>query len=185
MKLDQREQTREQTFESAYSAEEVAAIAGIHDLKMIANWTDRGLVDPYHPLQGLKRGRGRARQYRFRDVLTFALMKTLSERYEIPIPLGRRICAMVVEDLTPAHVGYVVVANVRANRILIHFFKTLQDLTRHMATDPMEARLIIDTAALLDKVTARATQLITNRASSSATSRGSRASRLNQATERP
>jgi hypothetical protein len=175
----------EKIFTAVFDAGEVAAIAGIDYLKMIANWTDRGLVDPYHPPQASKPGRGRARQYAFRDVLTFALMKDLAERYEIPIPLGRRICAVVVEDLAPARVGYVVVVNVRENRVSIRFFKNSEELARHMASDLMESRLVIDTAALLNQVRSRAMQILADRASPAVQPRAARASKRHRAPARP
>src|SRR5512133_3832924 len=37
---------------------QVAGITGVHDPKMIANWTDRGFADPYHEASFRKLGRG-------------------------------------------------------------------------------------------------------------------------------
>jgi hypothetical protein len=147
-----------------FDAAEVARIAGIQDVKTVANWTDRGLVDPYHGSWEWKRGRGRARQYSLRDILTFVLMRDLSDRYEIPIPLGRRICGVVfTEPFTPAKVGYIVVGGVRADRVRIDFFRTPRELARHLGSVPTKSRLVLDTAITFSAAQAEAQKVLSAR----------------------
>ncbi len=144
-----------------FAASEVAQIID-EPVKLVANWTDRGLVDPYQSWER-KRGRGRARHYSLRDILTFAAMKDLSDRYEIPVPLGQRICASALVDANPLRTGYVVVEKVRAERVKRVFCRTAEDLVRHLETPPMKSALILNMAALAATVESRAKQAITQR----------------------
>ena len=87
-------------------------------------------------------------------------MKDLSDRYEIPIPLGRRICGVVVSDTTPDHVGYLVVEHVRAERVRIDFFKTARDLTRYLSSVPTKSRLILNTEITVAAAQAAAEEVL-------------------------
>ncbi len=145
-----------------FAASEVAQIID-EPVKLVANWTDRGLVDPYQSWER-KRGRGRARQYSLRDILTFAAMKDLSDRYEVPVPRGRRICASALVDADPLRTGYVVVEKVRvARRVKTVFCAAAEDLVRHLEAPAMKSALILNMAALAATVESRAKQAITER----------------------
>jgi hypothetical protein len=132
----------------------VARITGL-DLKMIANWTDRGFADPYQGQWDWRRGRGRARRYTLRDILRFVLMRDLTERYAIPVPLGRRICGAVFsEAFSPEHLGYLVVERVRAEHIVTHWFGDETALAAHLRQDPRKSCLIVNTGATFASATA-------------------------------
>ncbi len=147
--------------EPDFAASEVAQIID-EPAKLVANWTDRGLVDPYQSWER-KRGRGRARQYSLRDILIFAAMKDLSDRYEIPVPLGRRICASAYIDATPLGTGYIVVEEVRVERVKTVFYATAKELARHLDATLIKSALILNMAALAAAVASRAKQAMAER----------------------
>lgn len=89
-------------FDSAqFEAADVAAITGL-DVRTVANWTYRGLCDPYRAPQNRKRGRGRPRIYTIRDLFSFVCMRDLG-RYGIGVPIGKEICRKAFFDSPEGH----------------------------------------------------------------------------------
>ena len=136
----------------SFDAGDVARMTGL-DVKTVANWTDRGLADPYQGPAEWRRGRGYARRYSLRDTVRFALMHDLSDRYQIPLPLGRRICgAIFSEAFSQAAPGYLIVQGATANDVGTTWCKDEVALAKTLATYPMKSALVVNAKATLFEV---------------------------------
>jgi hypothetical protein len=145
-----------------FDAAEIAQLAAIKDTKTVANWTDRGVADPYKGPWEWKRGRGVARRYSLRDALRFALLRELVDRLQIPIPLGRRLCLVTFsEGFSPDRSGYTVVDNLKADFAAISSVTEEQLLSRLTTAGPVPC-LVFRPAEIYAEVLSRADKLLTD-----------------------
>jgi hypothetical protein len=131
-----------------FSLNDVGSLIGVSDIKLLSNWTERGLCDP-HAYPGIaRRGRGRQRSYSARDVFRFALMKDLAARYAVPVPLGIRICDSVLGNVDPARSAIFVVERVEINRVTTHCYLDASRLANRLSETSACSVLLINTAPL-------------------------------------
>jgi hypothetical protein len=140
---------------AVFDGVEVAQLAGIDDPKLISNWTDRGFCDPYQAATPRRRGRGKARVYSVRDALKLALMKDLSDRYQVPIPLGTRICAKAFETFHPARPGYLIIDRHSDAHLQVLWCGDSAELARQLTGSRAKALLVVNAASPFSEVLAR------------------------------
>jgi len=133
-------------------AAQIAELADT-DIMNIHTWTTRGFTDPYHTSPKVRRGGGRARSYSLRDALRFFLMARLHKQYRTPLPQGLQICQGVFgeENFNPDTAGYLVVEEGPSGLGGVRWFKNLQSLGSHLASEPVN--LVINVKQILEQVT--------------------------------